>query len=156
MKNKINKNLIPLTIVALVVIILLIIVVYVNLTKNNSTNHPQACDYNSPTKNYLKKEQFCVINFLCIRDTKAFSDSCGCGCEKISTTEINNTTNEKTFCTTESRNAQFCTANYKPVCGWFTSSVKCIKYPCAKSFSNKCFACMDNSVNFTTNGECPK
>jgi hypothetical protein len=32
-------------------------------------------------RSYFKTEPNCVINFMCIKGTKAFSDSTGCGCE---------------------------------------------------------------------------
>ncbi|MFA5357487.1 MAG: hypothetical protein WC308_01025 [archaeon] len=41
------------------------------------------CDYNSGPKTYVKKNPDCVINFLCVQGTSAFSDRCGCGCERI-------------------------------------------------------------------------
>ncbi len=40
----------------------------------------QQCDYSDPNK-YIKKEPNCVVNFMCIRGTEAFSDACGCGCK---------------------------------------------------------------------------
>lgn len=38
------------------------------------------CDYNNPSKTYIKHESPCVINFLCIQNETPFSDECGCGC----------------------------------------------------------------------------
>lgn len=60
------------------------------------------------------------------------------------------------YCTPESRNAEVCTAEYNPVCGWFNSSVKCIKYPCAITASNPCVACSNPLVDYWTQGECQK
>jgi hypothetical protein len=55
------------------------------------------------------------------------------------------------------REGEFCTEEYDPVCGWFNASkIQCIKYPCAQTFSNGCFACLDDKVDYWTKGECPK
>ncbi len=63
---------------------------------------------------------------------------------------------QKTFCTNESRNAQACIQIYQPVCGWYDSEkVNCIKYPCAETFSNSCQACLNENVEFYTEGVCP-
>ena len=49
-----------------------------------------------------------------------------------------------------------CYEIYQPVCGWFdTNKVRCVKYPCADTFSNDCFACSNENVLFYTQGECP-
>ncbi|MCS7109488.1 MAG: hypothetical protein NZ903_01695 [Candidatus Micrarchaeota archaeon] len=61
----------------------------------------------------------------------------------------------KNYCTEESRKAEVCIAVYDPVCGWFNSSIKCVRYPCAETYSNSCFACMDEKVEYWTKGECP-
>lgn len=62
---------------------------------------------------------------------------------------------EKTYCTPESRQGEFCTAQYDPVCGWFNQSVQCITYPCANVYSNNCHACLDTNVDYWTQGVCP-
>lgn len=60
------------------------------------------------------------------------------------------------FCTPQSREADACIQLYQPVCGWFDpAQVQCIRYPCAQTFSNSCFACMDGKVQYWTEGECP-
>ncbi|MEK6946090.1 MAG: IPT/TIG domain-containing protein [Nanoarchaeota archaeon] len=58
-------------------------------------------------------------------------------------------------CTPEERTNQGCLAIYSPVCGWFKSSVNCVKYPCAGDYSNGCTACADNMVEYYTYGACP-
>lgn len=62
----------------------------------------------------------------------------------------------KNYCSPESRNAEVCITLYKPVCGWFNQSIQCIRYPCAATYSNECFACADPKVEYWTEGECPK
>ena len=62
----------------------------------------------------------------------------------------------KVYCKLEQRKAEICTALYSPVCGWFNSSIKCLKYPCAQTFSNSCSACSNEKVEYLTKGECPK
>ena len=62
----------------------------------------------------------------------------------------------KNYCPEESRNADVCIQLYQPVCGWFDSAqVQCVRYPCAYTCSNSCFACMDDKVEYWTDGECP-
>ncbi len=112
------------------------------------------CNYNNPDKTYIKQEKNCVINFLCVRGTRGFSDECGCGCEKINET-IPIDTGNKTYCPPGER-PQACTLEYAPVCGWFNESIKCIKEPCAGTYGNKCQACANPSVEYWTEGECPK
>jgi len=64
---------------------------------------------------------------------------------------------EKHLCTPESRLADFCIEIYQPVCGWNDpDKIKCITYPCAQTYSNSCFSCMDENVLYYTEGECPK
>jgi len=148
---------------------------------------PPNCDYNSSTKTYIKKDANCIINFLCTNDKKAFSDECGCGCEKIlSQSECRNHTSTNcpstcqvcpscltcdsvlcsseefcasiklNYCTQEQKSAEVCPEYYSATCGWFNSSVKCLKYPCAQTFANPCFACANPNVEYYTTGECPK
>ena len=59
-----------------------------------------------------------------------------------------------TSCTSEQRGAEICISLYSPVCGHFNSSIQCVKYPCAETFSNSCFACSNPSVEYWTEGEC--
>jgi len=63
--------------------------------------------------------------------------------------------NYKIKCTEEQKNAEYCITLEQPVCGWFNENIKCIKYPCAQTFSNNCFACMDENVESWTPNECP-
>ncbi|MFH1248930.1 MAG: M23 family metallopeptidase [archaeon] len=58
-------------------------------------------------------------------------------------------------CSEESRTADACPAIYSPVCGWFNSTIKCIKYPCAATYSNSCEACRDSKVAYWVGSECP-
>ena len=61
------------------------------------------------------------------------------------------------YCSPESRGVGACITLYKPVCGWFDPArIQCIKYPCAQTFSNGCYACIDQKVLYWTEGECPK
>ena len=69
----------------------------------------------------------------------------------------NNPSSEGNYCSSESRNAEACIELYQPVCGWFNpEKVQCIKYPCAQTFSNSCFSCMNPDVLYWTDGECPE
>ena len=74
------------------------------------------------------------------------------------TTEITNweiVNKDRNFCTQESREAEACTMEYNPVCGWYGTETKCLKYPCAQTYSNPCVACQDSKVAYWTQGECP-
>jgi len=92
------------------------------------------------------------IQVLCTPDRQYFSDETGCGCE------LKQPAQEERFnCTEESRKADFCIEIYQPVCGWSDpEKIRCIKFPCANTYSNSCFACMDENVLYYTEGECPK
>ena len=64
---------------------------------------------------------------------------------------------EENYCTPEQKKADICIELYQPVCGWFDpKKIQCIRYPCAQTFSNSCFACADEKVLYWTEGECPK
>jgi hypothetical protein len=62
----------------------------------------------------------------------------------------------RTYCTQQDREFGFCTEIYQPVCGWFNPGmIRCVGYPCAQTYSNSCFACIDNKVQYWTEGACP-
>ncbi|MDP3917237.1 MAG: hypothetical protein Q8Q42_03030 [Nanoarchaeota archaeon] len=63
---------------------------------------------------------------------------------------------DKIPCTDEQKNAKFCIEIDQPACGWFNEDIQCTTFPCAETFSNNCFACMDDKVESWTDGECPK
>jgi len=64
---------------------------------------------------------------------------------------------EAVFCKDDQRDVDACIEIYQPVCGWFDSEqIQCIRYPCASTFPNSCFACQDSKVEYYTQGECPK
>jgi len=63
----------------------------------------------------------------------------------------------RNYCMAEQRRAEYCIMIYAPVCGWFDpEKIQCFAYPCADTYSNSCFACMDENVLYWTAGECPK
>ncbi len=110
---------------------------------------------NSQNRIYINNdpEQCNLIKFLCDPEKKPFFDDTGCGCE---TQLSQNETLKENYCTPEQRIGDVCIELYQPVCGWFDSEkIQCIKYPCAQTFSNSCFACIDNKVLYWTEGECP-
>lgn len=70
--------------------------------------------------------------------------------------DSNGDLNKKTFCTSEQRGKDVCIEIYQPVCGWSDpEKIQCITYPCASTYSNSCFACIDENVLYFTEGECP-
>lgn len=141
-----KQYLIPLIIVIVLIVILIGYLIYYQINQNLNPINGN-CDYNSSAKSYIKRDPNCVIDFLCIQGSEAFKDACGCGCKKID--------NTKNYCTPEQKKAQVCPEYYSATCGWFNSSIKCLKYPCAQTFSNPCFACADAKVEYYTIGECP-
>jgi len=60
---------------------------------------------------------------------------------------------EKFFCDEETRNIDVCVAIYEPVCGHYQEK-DCNVPSCKKTFSNLCFACIDENVLFYVRGEC--
>ena len=110
------------------------------------------CNYDSNNKSYVgkSKDECSRIQFLCAPNTKQFEDECGCGCEEIE----GNNVGERNYCPPEGREAGACIQLYQPVCGWFGKEIQCIKYPCANTYGNSCFACMDENVEYWTEGEC--
>lgn len=120
------------------------------------------CDYSSEAKKYVGKgpEECNAIRFQCELNMEYFEDNCGCGCRVKGTGTAQNTTPnqdslKQNYCTPEQRNADACIQLYNPACGWFDPKrVQCIKAPCADTYSNSCFACMDDKVLYWTEGEC--
>jgi len=103
-------------------------------------------------RNYIENnEEECeLVQFLCAGELIPFFDSTGCGCETESA-------RQKDVCSKESRNAEACIEIYQPVCGWNDpEKIQCIKFPCANTYSNSCFACIDENVLYYTEGECPE
>ena len=68
----------------------------------------------------------------------------------------NTSEREKHYCSPGDKNNKVCIELYDPACGWFDPThIQCIRYPCARTFSNSCFACADKDVIYWTGGECP-
>ena len=98
------------------------------------------------------EEECSKISILCTPDREYFSDETGCGCELKKDSEV-----QRINCTEESRNADACIEIYQPVCGWNDpEKIQCIKFPCASTYSNSCFACADENVLYYTKGVCPE
>ena len=96
-------------------------------------------------------EECSRTQILCIDGMKFFSDETGCGCELKEFEE------DRFFCSNENRNVDFCIEIYQPVCGWSDpDKIKCIKFPCANTYSNSCFACTNENVSYYTEGVCPE
>lgn len=154
--SQVNATTIIVSLILLLVLAALAFSIYLQVANDNIPIAP-LCNYNSTERNYVDTDHNCVVNFFCIQGTKAFKDNCGCGCEKISNTDQTNSSNShKVYCSPDSKKAQVCPEYYSATCGWFSTSIKCIKYPCAQTFSNPCFACADPKVSYYTMGECPK
>jgi len=64
---------------------------------------------------------------------------------KIKQKQSINDESGRKYCTASSRNAEVCIEIYEPVCG----------FPFERTYSNSCFACMDEIVEYYVFGECP-
>ena len=132
------------------------------------------------SKNYISNDlELCTrIQFLCVDGKKRFDDEVGCGCQdaeliactkdaklcpdgSVVSRDANNNCeffscfSEVIFCDEESRGVEFCIEIYQPVCA--RVQIECITTPCdpiGQTFSNNCFACMNNNVLDYVNGEC--
>ena len=124
--------------------IVFILIIFVGVLAITQTSREGVGEEISVEKrNYVSTdvEECSRIQILCVSDRKYFSDQTGCGCELVSDND-----GQKSFCPDESRNADACIEIYQPVCG----------FPINKTFSNSCFACMDENVIYHTRGECPE
>ena len=76
----------------------------------------------------------------------------------IGTEVVNNKNNNEKqyFCDPDQRLVDTCIEIYNPVCGWNDPErIQCIRFPCASTYSNSCFACVNEDVLYWTEGECP-
>lgn len=61
----------------------------------------------------------------------------------------------KNYCTQNQKQADGCIEIYQPVCGYSDpDKIKCFKAPCASTYSNSCFACIDENVKYWVDGVC--
>jgi hypothetical protein len=58
------------------------------------------------------------------------------------------------ICKPEDRESRPCTREWRAVCGWFSTNIRCERYPCVKEFGNVCVACQDKNVKYVTE-RCP-
>ena len=94
-------------------------------------------------------EECLRIQALCIPGRIFFSDETGCGCELIKEE------NKRINCEKSQRNVDLCIEIYKPVCGWNDpKKVQCAEESCLETFSNFCFACLNEDILYYTEGEC--
>ncbi len=59
----------------------------------------------------------------------------------------NNMDEGRVYCTENQRDAEMCTMQYDPVCGYKKAETK-------ETYSNPCFACMESEVEYWISGEC--
>lgn len=96
---------------------------------------------------------------LCAQDAKLCPDGSSVGrvapnCEFAACPDSNVPTGS-VACRDDQRLVDMCTEQYDPVCAAY--QVQCITTPCnpvPKTYSNSCFACMDNKVISYNAGEC--
>lgn len=96
---------------------------------------------------------------ICTKDAKLCSDGSSVGreapnCEFAACPNSAPPTGS-VACSSDQRLVDMCTEQYQPVCAAY--QVQCVTTPCnpvPKTYSNSCFACMDNNVLSYTDGEC--
>lgn len=114
--------------------------------------HPERC-INSDYADSFEIPDACTEIFL----AEAAYSAKDCGCENSVCVNKNKDVVESDLppgankCHTRS---EICTMEYRPVCGWFTQGVNCVKAPCAITASNPCIACANEDVLYWTEGEC--
>jgi hypothetical protein len=147
MKNKKQKQ----RIILIVIISLLILSsCWIALSYLLNKNPKECKDYS-----YGQCPEGCVVCPPCeacsslVCQSKKFCESIGFNESWYQGTKSN-------YCTVEQKKAEVCPEYYSATCGWFNISINCIKYPCAATYSNPCFACADAKVDYYTIGECPK
>ena len=108
----------------------------VNTTPENMSTEP--CNYNDTSIRYVQKDSNTCKTVLlnCMGNEQNFTNACGCGCAKVANATVapnvtfNNSKPANTTVTFEQpqlcvkRNADYCSANYEPVCGWFKERIK--------------------------------
>lgn len=145
------------SVIFVIVVLLLAIVGILILTAPNSNNEI-VCNYDNLDKNYVGKtaDECSRVKFICVPGTEYFDDECGCGCVKSNGSGGDEEDLKKNYCTPAEKMGEVCPEIYAPVCGWNDpDKIQCIKYPCAQTYSNRCFACHEENVLYWTEGLCP-
>ncbi len=63
----------------------------------------------------------------------------------------------RVYCSEEQKQADACIEIYQPVCGYSDpEKIQCVRAPCASTYSNSCFACIDENVEYWIEGQCPE
>ena len=92
----------------------------------------------------LRTQAFCIPGRI------FFSDETGCGCELTEEEK-----SKRINCENYQRNVEACIEIYQPVCGWNDpEKVQCREGSCLETFSNPCFACLNEDILYYTEGEC--
>ena len=97
---------------------------------------------------------------MCTQDVRECSDGSyvsrqAPGCAFAACPSGDTTSDETITCKPDQRLVDVCTEQYAPVCADY--QVQCITTPCnpvPKTYSNSCFACMDNNVLSYSDGAC--
>ena len=111
-----------------------------------------ACNYEDTNFDYKGRTlDVCSrIKFSCGTSEEYFSNECGCGCKKLVGE------NGEHYCSDYDRKKEVCPQEEHPVCGWANEKIQCFAYPCASTYQNSCFACVNENVAHWTEGVCPK
>ena len=118
------------------------------------TAPPECKNYSDSITRFISRDpDICnSIKIECESSRRPFSNECGCGC-----IDRKGSRAETTECAPEDRKAGICPLRTEFACGWFDpKKIQCIKAPCAETFKNRCYACLDKRVVAWTPGKCPE
>jgi len=124
--------------VAIVVVLIVLVIFAANYFVDDSVSVDAGeCDYSSGKYIGRNSDECSRVQVLCIDGFERFDNECGCGCDPVST-----------FCSDEDRGVDACIEIYQPVCGYDSND------RIVKTFSNTCFACLEENVAYWADGEC--
>ena len=127
MKKKLNK-LEVISIIFLIVIVLALLYTIFDLKNQSCTKKVKICDDGTVVTRTEKNCEFAP-------------------CPDIEENRV--------YCTEEQKQADVCIEIYQPVCGYSDpEKIKCFRAPCALTFSNSCFACLDKDVLYWVDDIC--
>ena len=108
-------------------------------------------------KIYLISLLLFVLVFTACSNTEIIQENVDNDAETTQASVIQTIDDGRVHCTEESKTNFECRNNYeyKPVCSYFDSTIKCVEEVCSTTDSNKCDACLRPHVEYYIEGTCP-